>query len=173
MAPISTPTRVLLADDHSLVRAGIRRLLEEFAATEVVGEAADGLAALALVKLHQPDVLIADLTMPRLNGLELAGEVARQCPATKVLMLSMHVDEECVRRAFHRGAKGYLVKDSTASELEVAVRAVARGDTYLSPAVSKYFVAGFLDQCEAPHDGSEGLTPRQRQILQLVAEGHT
>ena len=166
------PIRVVLAEDHALVRAGIRSLLEKLVGIEVVGEAADGHAALELAAATAPDVLMLDVSMPGLNGLEASARAVRRFPRTRVLVLSMHANEEYVQRALEGGARGYLLKDAGAEELELALRAVARGETYLSPAVSKQVIAGYVRRTRVP--GSlEGLSPRQREVLQLIAEGHT
>jgi DNA-binding NarL/FixJ family response regulator len=145
---LAKPLRVLLADDHALVRAGIRALLNDLDGIEVVAEAGDGREALALLDEHQPDLLLLDVMMPELNGLEVAARTARDYPQVKVIVLSVHADEECVRQALQAGAAGYLVKNAGASELELAVRAVARGETYLSPAVSRHVVNGYIHR---PH----------------------
>ncbi|WP_406696300.1 response regulator transcription factor [Singulisphaera sp. Ch08] len=166
------PIRVLVADDHTLVRAGIRALLQALEGVEVVAEAGDGREALALARAHRPDILLTDIAMPLLSGLELAGVVARELETTRVVILSMHASEEYARRALEAGAAGYLLKDSGLAELEIAVRAVARGETYLSPAVSKHVIAEYLRRTDgAPATGP--LTPRQCEILRLLAEGQT
>jgi DNA-binding NarL/FixJ family response regulator len=165
--------RVLLADDHTLVRAGIRGLLQGLAGVEVVGEAADGREALRLAEALRPDVVLLDVSMPGLNGLEVAGRLATFDPSIRVLILSMHSSEEYVLRALRAGCAGYLLKCSAVSELEVAVRAVARGDTYLSPAVSKQVVDDYVGRTGGATDPIDALTPRQREVLQLVAEGNT
>ena len=164
--------RILLADDHALMRAGIRSLLEECAGLEVVGEAADGYEALQLMRELRPDVALVDISMPGLNGLETAARAQKESPRTRVLLLSMHKDEEYVRRALLSGAAGYLLKDADRTELELAVRAVARGDTWLSPGISRV-VAAFARGEGAPRGPLELLTRRQREVLQLVAEGHS
>jgi DNA-binding NarL/FixJ family response regulator len=164
--------RVLIADDHTLVRAGIRALLQGLEGVEVVAEAGDGREAMALAELHRPDVLVTDIAMPHVSGLELAGRVARELPEARVIILSMHANEEYASRALQAGAAGYLLKDSGLAELELAVRAVVRGETYLSPAVSKHVIADYLRRTGgAPASGS--VTPRQRQVLRLIAEGKT
>ncbi|MBI3330371.1 MAG: response regulator transcription factor [Nitrospinae bacterium] len=168
-----TATRVILAEDHTLVRAGIRALLENLAGIEVVGEAGDGYEALRLIALHQPDVVVMDIGMPKLNGLEATARVARDYPKTRVIILSMHLNEEYVLRALHAGAAGYLLKDAGTAELELALKAVAGGDTYLSPPVSKRVISSYVRRVERLVDPLERLTPRQREILQLIAEGHT
>lgn len=164
--------RVLIADDHALVRAGIRSLLESLRDIDVVAEAREGREALALVRRHHPHVALVDVAMPEMNGIELAAEIARVEPATRVVILSMHATEEYVRRALRAGAAGYLLKDAGVSELETAVRAVARGESYLSPAVSGFVVAGYVQPRAEGGSELERLTPRQREVLQLVAEGH-
>jgi len=168
-----TPIRVLLADDHTLVRAGIRGLLESIEGVEVIGEAGEGREALRLAEALRPDLVLLDIGMPGLNGLEAAGHLASMDPSIRVLILSMHSSEEYVLRALRAGCGGYLLKGSAVSELEIAVRAVARGETYLSPAVSKQVVADYVGRMGGARDPLDALTPRQREILQLVAEGHT
>jgi DNA-binding NarL/FixJ family response regulator len=167
------PIRVLLADDHTLVLAGIRGLLTRLAGVEVVGEAADGHDTLRLAETLRPDIVLLDIGMPGLNGLEVAQRLNKFDPAIRVIILSMHVTEEYVLRALRAGAAGYLLKDSAVAELEVAIRAVARGETYLSPPVSKRVVDDYVRRTGGISDPLAALTPRQREILQLVAEGHT
>lgn len=167
------PIRVLLADDHTLVRAGIRGLLTALPDVEVVGETGDGQEALRLAETLRPDVLLLDIGMPGLNGLEVAARVAKLDEAIRVVMLSMHATEEYVLQALRAGAAAYLLKGSAVAELEVAVRAVARGEMYLSPAVSKRVVDEYVSRTGGATDPLAALTPRQREILQLVAEGHT
>jgi len=165
--------RVLLADDHTLVRAGLRGLLQGIAGVEVVGEAEDGHDALRLATELHPDVVVLDIGMPGLNGLDAATQLVRADDRIRVLILSMHSAEEYVLRALRAGCAGYLLKRSAVSELEIAVRAVARGEIYLSPSVSKQVVDDYVGRTGGSADPLEALTPRQREILQLVAEGHT
>ncbi len=164
--------RILLADDHELVRAGFRSLLQNLTGIQVVGEAADGHEVLRLVETLQPDLVLMDIAMPELNGLEATARIAKEYPQVRVMILSMHENEEYARRAIRAGAQGYLLKRASTAELELAVRAVARGEPYLTPAVSKHLLADF-----ARRPGStsplEQLTPRQREVLQLIAEGHS
>jgi DNA-binding NarL/FixJ family response regulator len=162
--------RIVLADDHSLVRAGLRSLLEEIAGVEVIGEAADGTEALRLLAELKPDLAFLDISMPGLNGLEVAARVARELPRIRVIILSMHVDDEYIRRALSSGAAGYLLKNSDRSELEMAVRAVARGDTWLAPQVARRVAAAYA-RGDQGGPNSAVLTPRQREVLQLIAEG--
>ena len=166
--------RVVLADDHNLVRAGIRALLESDGNIDVVGEAADGHAALDLIARDRPDLAFLDITMPGLNGLEVAARIAKSSPRTRLVMLSMHADEAFVARALHAGAVGYVLKDAVAEELPLLVKAVMRGDTYLSPGVSRRLVDA-LRAAGAAGNGTADtpLTTRQREILQLVAEGRS
>ena len=163
--------RVVLADDHALARRGVRSLLTEAGDIEIVAEAADGVTALTLVETHRPDVLVTDIEMPGLGGLELTERVFRDWPATKVLIISMHKGKEYATKAITSGAAGYLLKDAGASEFEAAVRAVFRGENYLSPAISAHLVAEYTRLAHAEQQAVEPLTPRQRQVLQLIAEG--
>ena len=164
--------RVILADDHTLVRAGIRALLEKLPEVTVVGEAGDGREVLKLVKLHGPDVVLMDITMPGLNGLEAAAIMAKEFPAVRVIMLSMHNNEEYYWRALKAGAAGYLLKKAATTELETALQRVVHGEIYLSREIStrllKKFPAGGMADQKSP---LEQLTGRQREILQLIAEG--
>lgn len=166
-----TTCRVLLVDDHALVRAGIRALLETLPRVEVVGETGDGLAAVQLATELAPDVILLDITLPGLNGLEVAMRVARLGAATRVLMLSMHASPEYAARAFAAGAAGYLNKDSAFDELAAALDAIGAGRRYLCRAIDPAQVAVFERRATSGASGLDGLTPRQRQILQLVAEG--
>jgi DNA-binding NarL/FixJ family response regulator len=170
---VTKPIRVLLADDHALVRAGIRALVQNLAGVEVVAEAVDGREALALVKQHDPDVVLMDISMAGLNGLEAAARMAKDHPNTRVIILSAHSNEEYVCQALRAGAAGYLLKDAGTAELDLAVKAVARGETYLSPAVSKHVIADYMRRVGGESGSLELLTPRQREILQLIAEGQT
>ena len=168
--------RVILADDHRLVRAGLRALLESFNGVKVLAECGDGLEALQQVAEHRPDVLLLDLSMPRLNGLEVARRVASVSPATKVLVLSMHAGPEYVAQALRANVAGYLIKDSAVTELRVALEALAEGRAYLSPAISQTILHGYLRTGKDPADALAELgqlTTRQREVLQLVAEGHS
>ena len=168
-----TPIRVLLAEDHALVRAGRAALLASVPDIEVVGEASDGREALALAKRRPPDVAILDVTMPGMNGLEAAARLAAECPSTRVIILSMHANEEYVLRALNAGAAASLLKDAGTAELEAAIRAVARGETYLSPAISARVSPGGRAPTPGTSDPLAALTPRQREVLQLIAEGHS
>lgn len=173
--------RIVIADDHTLVRGGMRALLEELSGVEVVGEASDGREALRLVEEQLPDLVLMDIAMRGLNGLEATSHITRDFPQVRVIILSMHVNEEYVLQALRAGASGYLVKDSAISELELAIKAVTRGETYLSPPVSKHVISEYVRRVGSQiaadnlHDQPplERLTLRQREILQLIAEGRT
>lgn len=167
------PIRVLLADDHTLVRAGLRGLLQGITGVEVIGEAEDGHEAVRLTGELHPDIALLDIGMPGLNGLDAATQLLKADPRVRVLILSMHNAEEYVLRALRAGCAGYLLKRSAVTELEIAVRAVARGETYLSPAVSKQVVDDYVGRTGGQADPLDALTPRQREILQMVAEGLT
>ncbi len=172
--------RVLLADDHTLVRAGLRMLLQQMSGVQIVGEAGDGREALQLSKTSQPDIILMDLSMPRLNGLEATARVTRACPQVRVIILSMYDTPDYVVQALRVGAAGYLLKDAATAELELAIRAVARGETYLSAAVSKPVITDYVRRLSGKGRRGGGetspakpLTSRQREILQLIAEGRT
>ena len=167
-----SPVRVILADDHALVRAGIRALIQQVEGYEVIGEAGNGQDALDLCRRHNPDLALLDIGMSGLNGLEVTARVVRTCPETRVIMLSMHDAEEYVLQALRNGASGYLLKDAATSELEIAMRAVTGGETYLSPRVSQHIVRDYRERSEQPGPLAS-LTSRQREVLQLLAEGKT
>ena len=165
--------RVLVADDHALFRAGVRKLLQSFEGIQVVGEAADGHEALRLSGTERPDVLLMDIGMPGLNGVEAAARLTREGPRPRVVILSMHTGEDHVLRAIRAGAAGYLLKDASPAELEAAVRSVARGEIYLSPAISRYVVDDYVRRAGGDRSPLDRLTSRQREVLQLIAEGNT
>jgi len=164
-------TRVILADDHALVRAGIRSLLEKIPSIAVVAEAGDGREALDLVKKHRPTVVLMDIAMPELNGLEAVARITKDFPGVKVIILSMHSNEAYVRHAFRAGAAGYLLKDGTLAEMELAIESVSSGGTFLSPRISKRVIESYFENDGSDLSPLEYLTPRQREILQLIAEG--
>jgi DNA-binding NarL/FixJ family response regulator len=165
--------RVLLADDHGLVRAGFRSLLEKIPSVEVVAEACDGREALALLKTHRPDVVLMDIAMPSLNGLEAVAHASKEFSNTRVIILSMHTNEEYVVQALRAGASGYVIKDAAVSELGLAIQAVTSGGTYLSPRISKAMIEAYLDRTSDKCSPLERLTPRQQEIVQLIAEGNS
>lgn len=167
------PTRVLLADDHTLVRAGLRKLLESIPSFEVVGEVGDGVALLTMAEQLQPHLVLMDIAMPGLNGLEATARLVKSWPGIRVLILSMHQNEEYVRQALRHGAVAYLLKDAAPQELELALSAVMRGETYLSPAVSKGVVNDYVQRLRGEEQTGDALSPRQREVLQLIAEGHS
>jgi DNA-binding NarL/FixJ family response regulator len=164
-------TRVLLADDHALVRAGIRALLEKMTGIEVVAEAGDGREALELIKRQLPHVVFMDIALPGLNGLEALARATKEFRAVKVIILSMHANKEYVLQALRAGACGYLLMDAAVAELELALRAVSCGETYLSPRISKRVIDSYLERLANERPVREELTPRQREIVQLIAEG--
>jgi DNA-binding NarL/FixJ family response regulator len=166
--------RIIVADDHTLVRKGIRLLLETIPHVTVVGEAADGAEALRLIRETRPDVALVDLAMPVMGGLEVVRRTAQEFPPTRTIVLSMHDDEAYVHEALAAGASGYLLKGSEKAELDLALRAVARGQTYLTPGASRAVIAS-LGARRPGGRTSRGdvLTARQREVLRLVAEGHT
>ena len=163
--------RVLIAEDHHLVRAGLRNLIMGFEEIKVVGEACDGREAVALVAAQRPNLVLMDISMPSLNGLEATRRIVKQHPQVAVLMLSMHSGEEYVFQAFSAGARGYVVKEAAPVELELAIRAVHRGELFISPALSARVVDQYLSNAPIGMKSVERLSPRQREVLQLIAEG--
>ena len=165
--------RIVLADDHKLMRSGLRVLLEQQQDFAVVGEASDGREAVTLVSSEKPDVLVMDVGMPTLNGIEAASQITQGHPEISIVMLSMHSDESYVLRALKAGAKGYLLKDSAETDLIRAVRSVAEGKSFFSPAVSKVLLDDYVRKLKRSgnEDPYDLLTPREREILQLIAEG--
>jgi DNA-binding NarL/FixJ family response regulator len=167
--------RVVIADDHHLVRQGLRALLERASDVEVVGEAADGYEALALTERLLPDVLVLDINMPGMTGIQVVEQLRSRKLATAIVMLSMYSDETLVRQALQKGARGYLLKRSVTEELLLAIRAASGGELYLSPEVSGMVVSGFLSTPTSGEraGGFEELSPREREVLKLIAEGET
>jgi two-component system, NarL family, response regulator NreC len=165
--------RILLADDHTIVRHGLRRMLEERPDWQVVAEACDGREAIRLAEQHRPDVAIIDVAMPSLNGIETTRQLVRRIPAVRVLILSMHVDEVYVTRILKAGAAGYLLKDSADTDLFQAVTAVAEGQSFFSPAIAKLIADEYLRPHSDGNDRYESLSDREREIFQLVAEANT
>jgi DNA-binding NarL/FixJ family response regulator len=168
-----TAVRILIADDHALLRAGIRALLENLPGVVVVAEAGNGQDALAAAEAHRPDIVLTDIAMPLMNGVELTERLRRDFPDIKTMILSMHSDEEYVCRALQAGATAYLLKDSGTAELNLAIQAVARGEPYLSPTISKQVIADYVRRTGDDARASDQLSPRQREILRLIAAGQT
>jgi DNA-binding NarL/FixJ family response regulator len=165
------PIRILLADDHALVRAGIRTLLEKIPNVEVVGEASTGRQALEMVKTRLPNLVLMDIAMAELGGLEALPRITKDFPGVKVIILSAHANEEYVIRALRSAAAGYMLKDAATAELELAIRSVTEDKTYLSPSISRTVIDSYLERVGGPLSPLEQLTSRQREILQSIAEG--
>jgi two-component system response regulator NreC len=165
--------RILLADDHTVVRKGLRLLLESVPEFQVIADASSGREAVALAEQHMPDVVVMDVAMPILNGIEAARQITAKLPQTAVVFLSMHGDESYVLRALKAGARSYLLKDSAEYDLIQAVRAVSEGKAFFSPAISKMLVEDYMRQMQerGVEDSYELLTTREREVLQLLAEG--
>lgn len=166
-------TRLILADDHMLVRAGVRKLLELMDDVEVVGETGDGAAVMDLVAALRPDVVLLDINMPGLNGLEVTARLTKTWPDTRVLILSMFESEEYVAQALANGAKGYILKDAAPDEMETAIRTVMSGGSYLSSAMSQLVLGAYVQQLRGEKPPTINLSPRQREVLQLIALGHS
>ena len=160
--------RILLADDHALVLEGFRRILE--GNYELVGTVGDGRALLEAAKTMHPDIVILDISMPLLNGIDAAAQLKKICPKAKIIIMTMHADTDYVRSAFEAGASAYVLKRSAVDELEQAIRAVIEGHSYITPLITKELVDVFL---ATGSEKSGGLTPRQREVLQHLAEGRT
>lgn len=166
------PLRIVLADDHTLVRAGIRSLIDDIKGVTVVGEAIDGHQALKLVKKLRPDIVLMDIAMPEMNGLEATAHITKEYEGLRVIILSMYATEEYVLQALRAGASGYLLKNADAAELEKAIDMVARGLTYLDHSISEH-VASYIRRAGCETSPLDRLTQRQREILKLIAEGYT
>lgn len=166
-------TRVLLAEDHSLVRAGICALLKNIPWIDVVGEAENGAEALRLIEQHLPDIVLMDIAMPEINGLDVSERVIANHPSVSIIILSMHNNEEYILRALQAGAAGYLLKDASPQELELAIQAVRDGETYLSPAVSQHVISSYVRRVGGETAADVHLTPRQLDVLRLIAQGMT
>jgi len=166
--------RIILADDHALVRAGFRALLNQMG-IQIVAEASNGHEVLQLAAQYQPDLVLMDIAMPILNGLEATARLTQQHPNVRVVILSMHANIEYARRALQAGAAGYLLKNAKAAELETALSTVTQGEVYLSPAVAKFVAADYARRGRAPTANPAGaqLTRRQLEVLQLIAKGYT
>lgn len=172
---MGTRVRIMIADDHPLVRSGLRALLERDGEFQVIAEAADGYEAIDLAVLHKPDVILLDVGMPRLSGPDAAQSISQKLPAARIVMLSMHSDEAYVLRALKAGARGYLLKASPEQDVIAAIRAVAAGNAYFSPSITKLLVEEYV--VEARRRGVEDtydlLSTREKEILQLLASGKT
>ena len=167
--------RVIVADDHHLVRQGIRMLLEKAEDIDVVGEAENGLEAVELAESLSPDIVVMDISMPRLNGIQATEESRSRVSQTQVVILSMHADDAMVRQALRRGARGYVLKRAVGEELLLAIRAAMNGESYLSPPIAASIVDEFFSRPDADDESSrlEKLTRRETEVLQLLAEGGT
>ena len=168
-----TVTRLVIADDHMLVRAGVRKLLELIDCVEVVGETGNGLAVLELVASSKPDIVVMDINMPGIGGLEATAQLTKTWPQVRVLILSMYETEEYVALALANGAKGYMLKDAAPAELESAIRTVMQGDIYLSAALTQGLLGAYTQQLRGAKPAAANLSPRQREVLQLIAQGHS
>ncbi len=174
MAPEKKLYRILLADDHALIRHGIRKIIGGNPALEVIGEVGDGEELLAFLEQNQPDLLILDISMPKLTGIEAVGKVKKKYPLVKVLMLTMHKNKQYFYHAMSAGADGYLMKEDSDEELLLAVKRIQNGKSYISPFLTDDFtddvISAYRNNRSSPF---ETLTPREKEILELVVEGHT
>jgi len=169
------PIRILLADDHTVIRKGLRLLLDSHPGFQVIAEASDGRETVAMAEAHQPDVVVLDVAMPTLNGIEAARQISAKMPQTAIVFLSMHSDESYVLKALKSGAKAYLLKDSAEYDLINAIRSVKEGKAFFSPSISKMMMEEYMRQMQDREieDSYELLTTREREVLQLLAEGKT
>ena len=168
------PIRIVLAEDHTILREGLRALLSADPNFEVVGEADDGREALRRVDKLAPDLVVMDLSMPRMTGMDAIREIKRRHPATKIIALTVHKAEEYLRTTLQAGADGYVLKDATHVELLLAIQNVLKGKTYLSPSVSETVIEGYLEgkESQIPNPRLNLLSPREREVLKLIAEGY-
>ena len=167
--------RIVIAEDHTILREGLQALLSSSQDFEVVGEAEDGRDAIQCAEKHKPDLVLMDLSMPRMSGMEAIREIKKRCPQTKILALTVHKTEEYILAALQAGANGYISKDATHDELLLAIKSVLKGKTYLSPGISEKVVEGYLEGKKAVKSKTawDTLTQREREILKLIAEGYT
>jgi DNA-binding NarL/FixJ family response regulator len=167
-------SRIVIAEDHTILREGLRSLLSSSQDFEIVGEAEDGHMAIQCVEKCNPDLILMDLSMPRMNGMDAIREIKRQSPQTKILVLTVHKAEEYILATLHAGADGYVLKDTTHTELVMAIRSVLMGKPYLSPGISEKVIEGYLEGRKTLKTRSswETLTQREREILKLIAEGY-
>jgi len=163
--------RILVVDDHALVRAGLRRLIQEVDGVEVIGEASDANEALALVESSRPELIMMDIGMPNINGLQATTQIRARFPGVRVIIVSMYSSEEDVLQALRSGASGYLLKQSAPAEMGIAIDAVRNGGLYLSPPVSRSVVDSYLERVKISSASTSTLTPRQREVLNLIAQG--
>jgi len=166
-----TRPRILLADDHSLVLEGLAKLVEE--GCDLVGKVEDGRALIQAAQKLEPDVIVLDISMPKLNGLDAGRQIKKLLPSIKLIFLTMHADPMYAKEAFQIGASGFLLKRSAASELTQAIHAVMKGQYYVTPAIAKDFLSTLTHEMSVPQPEPDTLTPRQREVLQLIAEGHS
>lgn len=171
----AAPVRILLADDHAILRTGLKLMLSNVPNLEVVAEATDGATALQLTEAHRPDLVIMDITMPGMNGIEATYELKRRLPSTRILMLTMHENEEMLFRTVQAGAAGYVLKKSADSELLDAIHQVMAGETFLRPEMAKQVIRDYLDRVDAGEEAQsfETLTEREQEVLKFLAEGLT
>jgi len=171
---MSQKVRIVIAEDHTILREGLRSLLSSHPSFEIVGEAEDGREAIRCVEKFKPDLILTDLSMPKMNGMEAIKEIKRESPATKVLVLTVHKAEEYILATFRAGADGYILKDSTHAELVMAVKKVLDGKRYISPEISEKVIEGYLEGKKTLKSRTswETLTQREREILKLIAEGY-
>jgi DNA-binding NarL/FixJ family response regulator len=167
-------SRIVIAEDHTILREGLRALLSSNPGFEIVGEAGDGREAIRCVEKFKPSLILTDLSMPKMNGMEAIREIRRVSPETKILVLTVHRAEEYILATFRAGADGYLLKDSTHAELLMAVKKVLSGKHYISPEISESVIDGYLEGKKTlkPRTSWETLTQREREILKLIAEGY-
>ncbi len=165
--------RILIVEDHALVRAGMRALVQKIEGVQVVSDVGDGWEAVKSVQADAPDLVLMDIAMPGLNGLDATSRIVKESPTTRVILLSMHANEEYFQQALQAGASGYLLKGAELAELELAIRTVGKGETYLTPSVAKYAIEAYRGKSEGPTGPLARLSMRQREILQLIAEGQT